>query len=209
MTIPLSDDLAYVRSVTADATATPSLSGRHSAWWAALTVLAFVGHWAALSGYGPLTRENLGLLWIGYGVIGGIGAGIIGYTLRNKPGQGFVGNRVEATAWPVTAVGIFLYAFAIGFAVGLRDVPVILFDTIVGVALLAHAINYAAAATTFQSRWRWLPVGLSLAGVAGAAFLVGLNALYLFAAVMVVLIWLVPGLTALRNEPRDVEPEQA
>lgn len=202
----LADDLAYVRGIAEQADKTPSLSGRYSLWWSGLAVLALIAHWATITQTVTLLAPNMvGLVWMTFGIVGGIGSGVIAWTLRNHPGKGAAGNKVDRYTWQVSSVGLFLFAISIAVTVAIRDdITPMLFDMILPTAFLMHAVAYAGSAAFERSGAKWVPVISSLVLAAVSVYFVGTAELYLIAAVGVILIWAVPGIGQLRNEPKPV-----
>ncbi|MEO9969086.1 MAG: hypothetical protein ABJG15_04510 [Hyphomonadaceae bacterium] len=201
---PLADDIAFVRQIAEEGQATPSLSGRFALMWGILTGLALTIQWLTLRGQFFFSVEYIGAVWMAVGVVGGISSGFLGWSLRNKPGQSSAGNQAEQAAWPISGLGLFVYAISIAVAVVVREQPVILFDTIMPLAFLVYAINQAMAARLFRRKQlnvlSWLSIGFSVI----TAALVGTVDVYLVAAIGVVVIQVLPGIAALRNEPSTI-----
>ena len=201
---PLTDDLAYIRQMAEEGATAPSLSGRYSLLWGSLVTVALITHWATLTGYISIPHNMIGAIWITMAVLGTMGTIIICRLLRDKPGQSSAGNRAESTVWPVMSLGIFLYATATGFAVALRDQPVILFDTIIPVAFTLHAVATSVSVPLFHTKTPWLLVIVSLALAACAMFMVGTSEIYLIAAAGVFLTQIMPAISTIRAEPASV-----
>ena len=187
-TTPLADDIAFVRQIAEEGQATPSLSGRFALMWGILVGLALTVQWLMLRGQFFLSIDYIGAVWLAVGIVGGVSSGFLGWSLRNKPGQSSAGNQAEQAAWPISGLGLFVYAIAIAVAVVGRGQPVILFDTIMPIAFLTFAINQAMAARLFRRKLlnvlSWLSIGFSII----TASLVGTVDVYLVAAIGVVVI---------------------
>ena len=199
-----SDDLAYVRQLAEEGATAPSLSGRFSMMWGALVTLAFIAHWSVMAGIMPLPQQWIGLIWVTMAATGLVGGAIIGSTMGNKPGMSAPGNRANRAVWQVVTMGLFLYGAAIGFAVVFREMPFILFDTIIPVAFLTYAMTKAMAATLFRDRSRKPLVYVSLGLLAVSMVFIGRPEVYLIAALGVVLLHVVPGYMEWRAEPKDI-----
>ncbi len=201
---PLADDIAFVRQIAEEGQAAPSLSGRFALMWGTLVGLALFVQWLTLRGQFFFPVDYIGAVWLAVGLVGGVSSGILGWSLRNKPGQSSAGNQAEQAAWPISGLGLFVYAVAIAVAVVVRGQPVILFDTIMPLAFLAYAINLAMAARLFRHKplnvLSWLSIGFSVI----TAVLVGTADVYLVAAIGVVVLQVLPGIAALRNEPDTI-----
>ena len=159
---PLADDLAYVRQMAEEGASAPTLSGRFSVWWGMLVSIALACHWATITGQFPLEPEMIGLIWMIMAGVGIVGTIILGRALGDKPGQSAPGNRAESAVWPVIVAGIFLYATAIGFAVALRDQPHLLFNTIIPLAFILHAVGAAISGSLYRRSTPWIVVVISL-----------------------------------------------
>jgi hypothetical protein len=184
--------------------AAPSLGGRFSLWWAVLAAIALMTHWATLTGRSPIAPEHIAFIWITFAIVGVLGNVALGATLRGKPGGSAPGNRVQSAIWPVTTAGLFLYGTALGFGVAMRDLPPILFDTIMPVAFILHAVNSSAAAVLFRQKLPWLTVGASLVTATLCTYLIGSTTTYLVAVTGVILAWIIPAIMTLRAEPKSV-----
>ena len=198
---PLADDIAFVRQIAEEGQTTPSLSGRFQIMWGGLIGTALVAHWLAAKGLFWLPVEQIGAVWFGVGVFGGIASVLLSRTLGNKPGLSSAGNQAEQAAWPVTGAGLFLYAIAIALGVALRGQPVVLFDTIMPVAFFVYAVNQAMAARLFRRKQSRIMCAVLLIFSALTAALIGMAEVYLVAAAGVFVTQLLPGIIALRNEP--------
>lgn len=201
---PLAEDLEYVRQMAEEGASAPSLGGRFSVWWGSLVAIALICHWAAITGQLPLASNMVGIIWVTMAIVGTIGTIILGMTMSNKPGQSAPGNRAESAVWPVISFGIFLYATAIGFAVALRDQPTLLFNTIIPMAFILHAVGAALAGTLYRKSTPWLVVAASMIIAALSMFWIDRAEIYLLAATGVVLTQIIPGLFDLRAEPKSV-----
>jgi len=194
-------DLEFLRDVAASGQQAPSLSGRFFVWWGGLAAPALLAHWSIMTGLIGVPGEFVGFVWLVYGVVGMIGSGLLGRSLRGKPGRGAVNNRGEAAAW--RGVTWMIAAYAIGaVAANLlgRGHP-ILFDTIPLVAFAGYGLSFHVSAQLGGARWMqgaavlaWLASGVGLS-------LTGTPDLYLFAAAAVAVLAIIPGIVLLRGEP--------
>lgn len=194
-------DLEFLRDVAASGQQAPSLSGRFFVWWGGLAAPALLAHWSIMAGLVGVPGEFVGFVWLTYGVVGMIGSGLLGRSLRGKPGRGAVNNRSEAAAW--RGVTWMIAAYAIGaVAANLlgRGHP-ILFDTIPLVAFAGYGLSFHVSAQLGGAGWMqgaavlaWLASGVGLS-------LTGTPDLYLFAAAAVAILAIIPGVVLLRGEP--------
>ena len=201
---PLADDIEFVRQMAEEGASAPSLGGRFSVWWGSLVTIALTCHWATITGQFPLKDNMVAVIWVVMAIVGTIGTIILGMMMTDKPGQSAPGNRTESAVWPVISGGIFLYATSIGFAVALRDQPTLLFNTIIPMAFILHAVGAAVAGTLYRRSTPWLVVAASLIIAALSMFWIDRAEIYLLAAAGVVFTQIIPGLFDLRAEPKSV-----
>lgn len=201
---PLADDIAFVRQMAEEGATAPTLGGRFSVWWGTLVAAALVCHWAIIAGHLPLESNMIGVIWMTMAIVGTIGTVILGRSLNNKPGLSAPGNRAESAVWPVISAGIFLYAIATAFAVAVREQPVLLFNTIIPIAFILHAVGAAIAGSLYRRSSPWMVVAASLILAALSMFWIDRPEIYLLAAVGVMITQIIPGLIDLRAEPKSV-----
>ena len=200
-------DLEYLRSIAESGRQAPLLGGRFFVWWGVLAAITLLVHWSILSGYLPIPAEAVGAIWMAYGLIGMAGAQVLALGLRGKPGSGAVGNRAERAVWGAMTATIFLYAIgaAISFALG-RGNPV-LFETIPLVAFCGYGISFSVTAAMGGPGWMKPMAWTAWLAAAGGFYFIGTPELYLYAAGVVMLLALIPGLIILRNEPKGGQAE--
>lgn len=206
MTTKLADDIDYLKDLAEAGDCAPSLSGRFALLWFGLAAVTLMVHWAILRGLIPgMTEQWVGLVWLVFGLVGGIGSYLIGLSIRDLPGQASAGNRVDRHTWKITALGLFLFAASIFTVVMLRaEATPLLFDMIMPTAFLTYAVSYGATAAFTRGISRWLPVIMSLVFVVITILFVGSPELYLAACVGVVAVWSVAGYRQLREEPKAI-----
>lgn len=197
----LAEDLAYVRTMAEEGRQAPLLGGSYLAFWGLLNTAAWGAHWALLQGLIVADPGRyFAVLWILYGIIAGVGMGLLGGRTRNMPGRSSVGNRVEAAAWMGAGLGIgAVAAGAIGRMAMTGDTLAV--DVIAPAAFTLFGA--ALMITGIISKERWL-AGFAAMGYV-TAILLGLflshDLFYLAAACGAIVILLVPGMILLRKEP--------
>ena len=194
-------DLEYLRSVAESGRDAPLLGGRFFVWWGVLAAITLLVHWSVITGLLPVPTSMVGLIWLGYGVIGLAGTRFLARGLRGKPGQGAVGNRAERAVWRAITAAIFFYAAGTAVAAALGRGSPILFDTIPIVAFIGYGISFSVTATMGGPGWMKPLAWLSWLAAAGGLYFAGTPELYLYASGVVLLLALVPGLIILRQEP--------
>lgn len=206
MNSTLSDDLAYVRSVAEAGETAPLLSGRHTLWWGALLTLPLIAHWVIGSGYIPgVTLQWIGLVWMAFVIVGYVGNAVLIRSSVPRPGSSAAINKVSRTLWSTVGLALVSYSAVAVLTSMLREnVGYWLVDTILPVSFLVYAIAMAGAAAFSSETIRWLPIVGAIGFSAITTALIGLPILYLFAALGVVLVLILPAIQQIRNEPAPV-----
>ncbi|MGJ3232915.1 MAG: hypothetical protein ACFE0P_14090 [Oceanicaulis sp.] len=193
-------DLAYVRAMTERAANAPLLGGRYLVFWGVLLTCAYLAHFSIASGL--LGAPGfIPFIWIAFGVIGGLGMAVLSRGMARKPGQSAIGNTVERQVWRGAGLGIFLFVAGVVAAVSLRGGSYMLFDLIAAVALALYGAAFLATAAASGHGWMRAPAWMSFAAAAIVPLLAGSATLYLWLAVVVVLVGVLPGVRLLRAEP--------
>lgn len=200
----LLQDLAYARTIAEEGRHAPLLGGSYLLFWGILNALAFSAHWAVLAGYlSGLGNPAFAYVWIGYGVIAGIGMTILRARTRTKPGLTTIGARAERAVW--TGAAIALMAVVIGSIarmIATQDdtAPNAIFGAafaIYGAALFATAMMSEQA---WLKRFAWLAAAVALT----LCLFANDNWAYLYAAIgsLLVLAW--PGVILSKREPSAI-----
>ena len=194
------DDIAYVRQLAESGARAPLTGGRYMAWWGFLVVVAWIAHDHALGGgFGP-GGNKFGLIWMIFGIAGGLGQFILSHSVGAKPGGGSAGNRAMRAAWCAAAAAILSMVIGAAYAAatGLG------FATFDWIAPVAFAVYASAQIVTGALAGNRIVIGAG----AIAVVMVGLfTALiqhpdrYLIAAAGAALSVMIPGLLLLRAEP--------
>ncbi|MEQ8558318.1 MAG: hypothetical protein RIB03_08375 [Henriciella sp.] len=197
-----SDDLAYVREVAESGMSAPLLGGRFLVWWGGLVTAAYLGHYTIATGTFGLPVDYLGLMWIGF-VILGLGGyfALLRIFPADKPGASSVGNRVSANVWMASGfvlgsffTGVTLKSFLDGQAsMGFNwSIPLVL--GVYGISQLVSGLMAKSTALIFAGYAAIASVGLT-------ALIVDRVELYLAAAIAAAVTVLIPGIMLMREEP--------
>ncbi len=202
----IQSDVEYVKSIAESGRSAPLLSGRFSIIWGGLAVVALIVHWAVLAGVLDWPEPALGGLWAAYGITGTILSFIAASLMRQKPGGASAGNVASRTAWTTATIVIFLYAIAMTIRVvyqGINggDPDTQYYDTILPLAFAGYSQSFAITARLSGIAWIKQLAYVSLAAVFISTLLIGRPELYLFAALVVLLVAVIPGVIMLRAEP--------
>lgn len=200
------DDLAFVRSMTERASNAPLLGGRYLTFWGGLLTVAYLAHYLVASGFLGAPRF-IPWIWISFGVAGALGMALLSRGMSRKPGLSSVGNRVEREVWRGAGLGIFLFVAGVVASVALGRGSMMLFDLIASVALALYGAAFLATAAASGQGWMRAPAWMALVAAAITPLLVGTAVLYLWLAVVVVFVGVIPGLRLLRAEPPALADE--
>lgn len=197
-------DLAYLREMAEAGAKAPLLGGRFMVWWGGLTGAVALAHWLIITGTLDFGPQALWPLWLGYMVLGSAGSALLGWSLRNKPGTGSMGNRVQQVMWPVLGgvIGLYFAGLVTGMATGL--VPVALVNTMMPVAFLAYGTGWMVDALLSRERLLLIPAIITLVAGFGGAVFVMTPWVYLVASAGMLLGTFIPGFFLMAREPRDV-----
>lgn len=193
------DDIAYVRQLAESAARAPLIGGRFMAWWGLLVTAAWTAQHFANRGAIGDGETIYGIIWVAFGVAGGLGQFVLARTMPHRPGTGSAGNRAMRAAWFAAALSIG--AMVVGVLFASRDIGPAMFDWIVPLAFAVYACAQIVTGVLAGNSI------LKLAG-SGAVIMVGISAAfvlesdrYLIAAAGAALTVTLPGLLLVRAEP--------
>lgn len=200
MNATASEDLEYLRRVSARGAEAPLLGGREMLWWGALITLTYLGHYLALRGMWGDGALVFPLLWIGLGIVGGLGAALIARRAATPAGAGSAANRASRVAWmaAVAAIG----AYIIGAISRSGDGDFTAFDGSVPVVFAAYGAALAVSGWLAEARVVKVGSVAAFVMVALTATLYGQDRLWLAASIGAFVTVFLPGLALLRGEPR-------
>ncbi|NNC37377.1 MAG: hypothetical protein EX271_05590 [Acidimicrobiales bacterium] len=198
------NDLEYVKSMAEEGRTTPLLGGRIGLMWGVLLAITFFGHWAIISGTAGLPQSALGILWLSYAIIGGIGNALLGRSLQGKPGISSVGNRTENAVW--VSFVLMMIACFIGIVLNMvfNDTTPAMFDMMVCIGFAGQIIAYLVIGTMSHERSQRIPGLLAVLATIVSFALLGKPELYLAASIAVIFTIIVPSLGQIRKEPKAV-----
>ncbi|MEQ9505437.1 MAG: hypothetical protein RLO80_04140 [Hyphomonas sp.] len=199
----LSSDLAYVRDLAEAGQNAPLLGGRFLAMWGGLVTLAYAGHYLIATGAFGLPPSAYWMLWVAFGILGGIGQYVMVKGIGNKPGQASAGNRVQSVLW--TTAGFFLFTYFVGLIARLVITGEGLegFYWSVPMVLGLYGIGqFVTGAISGQSALKFAGIA-AFAGVFAATFLTGTEYIWLVGSVSAFAAVFVPGVMMMRSEPSE------
>ncbi|MGD9979179.1 MAG: hypothetical protein AB7H66_11000 [Hyphomonadaceae bacterium] len=197
-------DIAYARTLAEEGRHAPLLGGSYLVFWGVLNAVAFAAQYGILVGLLPLADgASYAALWIGYGVIAGVGMTLLRMRTRTKPGLTTIGARAERALWGGAAIAVM--AVAIGsiarmFQTGDPSAP----NAILGAAFALYGAALFGTASLSQQTWlrgfAWLAAGVAL----NVCMFATQDWVYVIASVgsLLALTW--PGIILLRREPAAI-----
>lgn len=194
-------DLTYLREMAEAGERAPILSGRFFVWWGGLASTALLAHWFVLTGRAGVPIEQVGLVWVVFGVVGTIGSGVLRRGMRVKPGAGSAANRGDRAVWHAMFISIVAYTLGLVVALSMGRIEQTLFDTIPLFSLASYGVAFTTVAALGGPRWMRIMAWVSWILCAVGTLFIGTAELYLFGVVSVLLVAVVPGVLLLRDEP--------
>ena len=192
------DDIAYVRQLAESAANAPLVGGRFMAWWGFLVTVAWIAQHLALNRVIGDGETIFGIIWLTFGVTGGLGQYLLARSMPHMAGTGTAGNRAMRAAWFAAAAAIL--SMVIGVLLASTRADPALFDWIVPLAFAVYASAQIVTGVLSANRV------VTMAGY-GAVAMVGISAAlvlypdrYLFAAAGAALTVMLPGLLLVRAE---------
>ncbi|MES1157017.1 MAG: hypothetical protein ABUL73_04470 [Alphaproteobacteria bacterium] len=200
----IADDVAFVRSLAEQGRNAPLIGGGFLVLFGTLLAICYGVQWALLTdAFGHAPGYAYPLLWIGYGVIVGIGAFIIGRRVMRLPGASSIVNRVDRTVWRGVSLGIGVVILGTIVRATMQQDPMAP-NAIMAAAFTMFGVAQGATAVIAGKAWlRWVSL---LSFSVGVVLWIFINEpwAYLLAAIASVVVLLAPGLVLMRQEPRAI-----
>jgi len=198
------DDLKFARDVAEQGRFAPLLGGRIGLMWGCLLVPTLTLHGAMTSRLLEVPINYVGFVWMSFGIIGGVLTGILSRSIVRKPGAQSFGNQVEQAVWTGATMVLFITAISVAYAVIARGQSYTLFDMIMALSFGTQAISYYVLAKISGEKTLYIPMLIALALVAIVVVMIGNPYAYFIAAVGVIFTVVIPALTHMKNEPKNV-----
>ena len=199
----LTNDLAYVRDLAEAGHNAPLLGGRFLAMWGGLVTLAYIGHYLIATGAFGLPPSAYWMLWVAFGLVGGLGQFLLVKSIGSKPGQASAGNRVQSVLW--TTAGFLLFAYFSGLIarVIITGEGIEGFYWSVPMVLGLYGVGqFVTGAISSQPALKIAGIA-ALIGVFAATFLTGTEYIWLVGSASAFAAVFVPGLMMMRSEPSE------
>lgn len=193
-------NLDYASSIAKDGANTPLLGGPIALMWGCLVVPTLIIHGLILNGTIDIPINNVGFIWMVYGIIGAILSVMLGRRMSRKPGATSALNKVASGLGISLSILIFAFAITTAITVISQGLPLYLFNYIIVFAFALMTMNLAVLAHISR-----LPYLRNAAIMAGAFMVITLlmvtqNAVYFVAAGGVIATQIFPSLIEIRNE---------
>lgn len=204
MSADTEQDIAWLKSLAEAGARAPLIGGRYLVLWGGLSVFATLAHGLVIARLLPVPVASVGLIWLVYGIVGGVASRLIGGGLADKPGAASAANRVSRAAWTTVGFGIFGYLLAIVLWTSAFGAPVLLFDSILTIALFGYAFAFSVTAALSGSKWLYGPALLSGLAAMATPVLYGGAVLYFSASAVILVSAVLPGAAMMMREPGKV-----
>lgn len=198
------DDLSYIKTLAEEGRHAPLIGGRIGLMWGVLLTVTLLLHGLTELAITGLSPKYIGLFWLVFGITGGGLTFVLSKSLKDKPGQSAVTNRVESAVWTASTLTLFTIAISVTLTINLRGHSLILYDMIMAFAFATQAMNYYVISQITRQKSRLIPSALSLVFAALTVLFIGQPVIYIVAAIGVVFTVIFPALSDMKKEPRDV-----
>lgn len=198
------NDLDYVKTLAEEGRNAPLLGGRIGLMWGLLLAITFTGHWFIASGAAGLHQKWLMFLWIGFGVIGGLGSAVLGRSIAGKAGLTTTGNRAERIIWSSFGLAMLICFAGIFVNVILNKGTVLSFDLMLVLGWAGQGLAYLSVARLSGDTQLKIPAIMAFCTAFAVLIFYGGTTIYLISAVSALITVVLPGLAQMRREPSDV-----
>lgn len=198
----LKDDIAFMRALAQEGSATPLLGG--SIMIAAGVTFGVAGlvHWAVVTRLLNVPQGMLGIVWLAALVVF---LGLLMWLRRGgdaRPGAKSPINRASGTAFGAMGWTIFVIALAIGILSWRTQsyIPTLIFPPLI---LGLYGMGWCVAAAMTGKRWIWMTAIGAYAAALLVAWLSIDPVVYLVYSASLLLLMALPGYVLMRQEPSD------
>ena len=193
-------DLDYLKTLAESGQKSPLLGGRIGLMWTILLVPTLIVHGLVETKTVDIPPQNIGFLWMCFGVLGGILSLILARGLERKSGAGTVANQVAATVWPFSTILIFTFAISIVVGTAFNQLPMNAFNFIMPLAFSTAAMSQAVLARMTGETFLRIASWGGLVFVCLTAMFADRGEVYFISAFGVLLTGVIPSVIELRKE---------
>ena len=198
------NDLDYVKTLAEEGRNAPLVGGRVGLWWGVLLCVTLLLHWMIVTGRIAGPDHILGVLWIGFALLGVAGSETLKRTLRGKPGALAANNRVAHALWTGTSFLLFLFGFAAGTSAGFGYNDFDIMNLMMPLAFGLYGLTGYVTAKISGENWLMFPAGAAFLIMVVSLFMLSSPNLFLLAIAGVIVTIIIPDAIHLRREPKAV-----
>ncbi len=197
------DDLKYARELAEQGANTPLLGGRIGLMWGCLLVPTLLFHGLTLMEVVSVPKQYIGIVWLIFGISGGLLTFLLGRKLDDKAGANSAINKVEQATWTATALMLFGLAIGVAYSVIVFGKPYWLYDIILAVAFGTYVVNYYVLTKLSGLKRLYIPMLIGFALMVFMIINLGQPYIYVVAAIGVLFTAVIPALISLKHEPKN------
>lgn len=198
------NDLDYVKTLAEEGRNAPLLGGRIGLWWGVLLCITLFLHWMMETGSWVTEPYMVGVLWIGFAIIGVAGSEVLKNTIKGKPGALAANNRVAHALWTGNTFFLFLFGFAAGTSAGFGFNNFEIMNLMIPLAFGLYGLTGYVTSKISGEHWLLIPTLAAFAIKVLALFMLSSSHLLLVAIMGVVVTIIIPDVIHMRREPKAV-----
>ncbi len=194
-------DLAYARTLAEEGRNAPLIGGSYLVLFGALLTICYGAQWAAITALLPVPTNNIGAIWIAFGVAAFVGSWLLSRRVRALPGGAAIPNRVDRNVWQGVVIAI-LVVVAGTLVRGIVERDFTAPNAIVASGFGLYGVALYVTATAGGHTWlrnfavqAWIVSGLLW-------YFLNEPLLYLLAAGACIAVLIAPGLIMMSREPK-------
>ena len=177
----------------------PLLGGPIGLMWGVLLAAVFLFQYGVLSGALGLPVVSLGIAWLAFAVVGGIGVLVLGRRQSSRPGAQSLNNKVETHVWIMFTAALLSLVTGVILNQLLKGGSAQMWDMILVFGFAGQALAYGVVARL--TGLGWVAYASVAAAVSAAATLAvyGDIVIYLVGAAGVFLSVIIPSIISIRR----------
>jgi hypothetical protein len=196
------ENLDYVKTLAKEGRTAPLIGGYIGLWWGVLLCLTLFAHWSITTDHLTFSDRYIGLLWMGFGIIGLIGSTILGRGLEKVSGSSSFNNHVASSLWTGNLIFLFVYAIAAGVSGGAEVDGFHVMNNMIPIAFGLYGITFYVLAQISGEKWQLAPGFFALVFMVVCLFLLNSASLFLVAIIGVICTIIIPDIIYIWNEPK-------
>lgn len=193
-------DLDFAAQLAKQGANTPLLGGKYFILWSGLLIPALVLHGLVVNGFIDLENSKIGLIWMGYGITGGVLSFLFGFLGSNKAGATTTLNKLSSRSGILVSIIIFTFALAMVVSVVVGTFSYSAFNLILPFAFGISAFHLGILGLIAKLNYLKFAAIVAWLGMVTALVFNQHPYLYFFVAIFVVFSQTIPGIIELKNE---------